>query len=308
MKRLEQAAADLRQRAERLAAKRTAAQAELDRAVSARQSYAIEGDLDDGAAADRAMARLQSDVDVATSTLAGFDSAYTTITAQLAEAERVLLDEQQSVERKAAADALAQDIAAIEAQVGPWLEATRGLAADLEKLAVVRFDAGAVARFLTNAAGESEIALAVCVPDLRGAVDAIAAGRQEIPRQPAPPAPVIALPPPETMRVFILKNVRWIDASGAKQISRRFVDADLTPSAARAALSRGSACKMDDPRRLQLFGRQGTAHARMPTDAECEDLDAPARSTAEPILHSAFERVDRGSPVVGRIPREKAAS
>jgi hypothetical protein len=310
MKKLEQTAADLRVRAERLAAKRTAAQAELDRAIAARQSYAIEGDLEDGAAADRAISKLQSGVDAAASTLAGFDSAITTITAQVAEAERALLDERQSVARTAASEKLAREIAVIEAQVGPWLYSTRSLAANLQKLSIVRFDPGALGNFVLNAANEAELAFAVTIGDLHGAVAAIAEGREPIPAEPVmiEPAPAMPAPPP-TVRLFLMRDVCWTEEDHVR-IGRRYSDCDLPAERARRALKSGAAVPMEDPKRKALRGQIGASQApRIPTASECESLDPPVPSgVVEPTLHSAFEPLDRGKPYIVRAPKEKAAS
>ena len=131
---------DLRQRAERLAAKRTAAQAEFDAAQAARQKFMLQGDLDDESSA----AKLQARVDSAASALQGFSDAVTALSAQVVDAERTLAEEQQRVARKTASEKLAREIAVIETKLAPWLAGGRELAAPLESLGALRFEAGAI--------------------------------------------------------------------------------------------------------------------------------------------------------------------
>jgi hypothetical protein len=300
----------LRLRTARLTAKRATALQELDRATAARQQFAVTGDLD-GAGADAAMAKLQGAVDAASSALVGLDAALAELAKQLADSEAQLAAEQDRVARTAASEKLAMHIASIEPRIAAWLEETRSLGVDLEKFfGTVRFDAIALGGYLLRSVGEVELASAVLVADLCGAVPAILSGAEPIPVEPVMIEPAPAMPAPETVRVFPLQNLAWTDAAGIQQTARRFLaDCDLTPAAARTALSRGAACRLTDPRRRQLAGRQGTAHARALTLDECENLDAPpAQSTAEPVLHSAFEPMDRGKTYIVRAPKEKAAS
>jgi hypothetical protein len=314
VKKLEQSVAEIKARVAKLGGKRDAAQRDLEAARAARQRHAIEGDVDD----DAARSKLQTGVDRAASVLAGLNDAIAALAAQQAEAERGVAAEQLAGERKAASEALSQDVAAIKAQIAPWLDATRRLATDLEKLGTVRFDAGAIARFLTNAAGEAELAFAVCMPDLHGACAAIARGAEKIPRAEAAPAPIRAIaPPPPTERIFALRHISWTDPTSRHlMLGQRYSVCQMPPAAAERALEHGAAIRVDDERCIKLNG----SWPHRPTRAEeCLNLDsdvsAPviadklaAPSVVEPTRHSAFEPLDRGPVMTGRLPRERAAS
>jgi hypothetical protein len=303
MKQFEKAIAELRQRADRLTSKRETAKNEFAAAQTAREEFFLGGDIDDAKISEK----LQSRVDGAAGALAALDAALATLAAQLSEAERALLDERQRLERDAAADALARDVAKIEAQIGPWLDATRNLAADLGKLGTVRFDAGQIGAFIADAAGQAEIALAVCIPDLQGAVEAVAAGREPIPRAEPVPEPVKAVAPPETTRLFFLRAAKF-SATGGMHLIGRYTIGELPPEIAKRALKRNVAVALSDPRCKQLHNTWPTP----PRASDCENLDGddaassastdkPAQSAAEPVRHSAFAPIDRGPAISGRM-------
>ena len=300
MKKLQSTVAELKQRGEHLASKRNTAQAEFDAAQAARQAFMLQGDLDD----ENTGAKLQARVDTAASALQGFADAITTLSAQVAEAERVLADEQQRVERKAASESLALDVATIEAQILPWLSATRGLAGNMEKLAGLRFgfEAGSIGRYLSNAAGEVEIAAAVALPDLHRYVSEIAAGREAIPRAPQPVPVVLQPPPPKTETLFFLRAAKYRDGDGNSRLISKNTDAALPPEVAARALKLGAGVPLSDPRRKK-FGTQSQA---LPDESWCLDLDqnpADATSAAEPVMRSVFTKLDRGPAYLIRAPR-----
>jgi hypothetical protein len=123
-----------------------------------------------------------------------------------------------------------------------------------------------------------------------------------------PPVAVKQLPPPETVRLFFLRDAKYTDTSDKLILIRRFTDADVPPAIAARARHSGIATGVADPRRKKLYGLQGTKGSQPPDPATCESLDPPAPSgVVEPIKHSAFEPLDRGPPIIGRIPRERVA-
>jgi hypothetical protein len=166
----------LRQRAAALAARRDEVRTKLEQAIRARQLHNLEGDLTD----TKTAVKLQQLIDSAQSELIGYDDALAALSTQIAAVEQQIAEEQQAVERKAASEKLDQEVSVIEAKLTPWLASTRELAALLEKQ-TLRFEAGAIGRYLGNAAGEVEVAANVTLIDLHHAVKAIAEGREAIP-------------------------------------------------------------------------------------------------------------------------------
>jgi hypothetical protein len=237
--------------------------------------------------------------------LAGFNEAIEVLASQVAEAERVLGEEQKRIEHAAAGEKLAREIDVIEAKLTPWLAATRELAAAMEALGTLRFEAGAIGRYCANAAGEVEIAATVVVADLRHAVTAIREGREPIPQPPPSAAPVIVTPSkPETKTVFLMRNAKFHDAAGKLQLLRKFRDAELPLAFAVKAIASGAAVELGDPRRKELLN-SASGHAE---EAWCESLD-DGDTNREPIKHSAFTIVDRGPVRSYRLsPREPEAA
>src|SRR6478609_6824034 len=121
MQKIETNIVALAKRGEQLAAKRVAAQNTLDAAIKARQQALLAGDLND----ERALSKVQGAVDGAVSALAGIDDAIAVLAQQKAEADAQLAAERDRIEREAAAEALAAEVAAIEAGLPKWLADTR---------------------------------------------------------------------------------------------------------------------------------------------------------------------------------------
>jgi hypothetical protein len=296
-KKLEQ----LRQRAAALTTKRDEAKSELEAATAARQSFLLDGDLADAKAA----AKLQARVDTGQSTLAGFDAALGALTPQIAEVEQLLADEQQRAERKIASEKIDQEVAVIRNKIAPWLTATRELAALWEKQAVLRFEAGAIGRYLANAAGEAEVAANVTLVDLQGAARAIADGREAIPR---PPPVLIAAPastpPPEVSAYFSLQPGKFVDVQGRLQRVPRYVFCELTDQQAAIALRIGGVCKLDDPRVQQL--RHQMATQQLPEPWHCWDFDTGAEPVRDPQLMARHSSTGSGRTVFEPLPNVRA--
>jgi len=326
MKKIEADVAAARRRVEQLTAKRTAAQAELERAVHARQTYAIEGDID-SADADANMARLQAAVDSATSTTSGLDVAISEVKRQLTGAESELTTARDRAARTAVSEKIEKSLAQFEPRFAAWLEASRTLAYDLEKkFGTVRsHDAIALGAYLLHAGGEAELAEAVLVREIRAASIAIREGTEGLPADAPAPEPVVeVVPPPPMVKVWLLRHVRWTNPeNGAIVIGPRFEDAEMPPPAAERALRCSAATRMDDPRRRQHKGTWG----RQPSAEQCFDLDSadldalpaldavepapPPEEPAEPpnyeqpaVRHSRFEPLNRGPSFVIRAPRQ----
>ena len=277
-----------------LVSQRDAAEVSLAKARTALQVYL----LSDNDGDDRAVAALQTKVDSAASLLASLDTAIKTQGERVADAERQLADEQTKAARKMASEALALDVNSIESQLKPWLAATRQLAIALEKYGPFRFECGSISSFLGNAANEVEIAMGVSLPDLRGGVVAVAEGREKPPTPPAEVVKFVAPAPPPTETLFFLRHAKYTDASGAVKCLGKMREHALPPPLAKKALSSGAAIPLTDPRVRTLKGNWGMI---VPGPDQCEALDGTPSGNAAPVIHSAFEPLGRGPPIIGAM-------
>jgi hypothetical protein len=303
MQKLETVLATLRERSGRLASKQDTARDTLAAAMSARELWMIEGDLDD---AKRA-ANLQSAVEAAQNVLAGINGAMVTLAKQIDDAAVELASEKAGIARQAAADVLAQELAAVEKQLQPWLTATRELAAGFDRLGNARLEARSISNYLSNAAGEIEIAATLTMQDLNRVVKAIADGAEPIPSKPAVPTPAATLPAPAaTKRVFATKNLKWTNGGDGVHVAPAWFDVDLPPAAADRALNLGAAVPMEHPTRKKMHGQRPISH---PSPANCLPLtdDAEVADGQDSGVHelpshrSAFTPLDRGATVTGTL-------
>jgi hypothetical protein len=125
-------------------------------------------------------------------------------------------------------------------------------------------------------------------------------GPAMLPKPEAAVMPAAGQPKPAA-RLFALKGVTWIDTDGRQRRIGKWNDVDLPEKAAAFALKKGFCVELTDPRRKELHGLSpGHPDSHWCTDLDNEtDADADAADPAtrpEPILHSAFEVVDRGKP------------
>jgi hypothetical protein len=295
MEKQETVVAALRKRAALLADKRISAQAALDDAMAARQALLLDGDLDDL----KTSTRLQTAVDTAQSTLLGIIDAISALQNQIDSAEQQLNAERDRVKREVAAEQIAANVTAVEKLIGPWLAQSREIAAAFAKLDHV-FEAGQIGSFITNAAGEVEIAAAVTLAELRNLPKAVADGSAPIPHRPEPVAPVAEVPAAPTQIVFALRSVKWRDENGVQQLGAKFSDVYLPPQTAARALRTGACVRVDDPLRRKNKGWS----SEIPRADLAFDLDAePDHISVAPEHHSAFEPYNRGAPFVLKVAR-----
>ena len=208
---LENTIATLAKRGEQLAAKRVAAQNTLDAAIKARQQALLAGDLND----ERALSKVQGAVDGAVSALAGIDDAIAVLTQQKAEADAQLAAERDRVERDAAAEALAGQVAAIEAALPKWLAETRAFNDALTAVTRLRhFESTEIAQFIQSAAAQVEVACNLSLGELKALPNLIRNGQAPVPREEPAPAPLVMKPAPETRTLFALRSLKWTDAEG----------------------------------------------------------------------------------------------
>ena len=278
----------LRQRIATLKTKRAAAKTALDAAVSARQAFVTTGDLDDGAATDRALAKLQGVVDSASSLLAGLDAAIAAVSAQLSEAESALTAERESAARAAAADKIARNLAALEPEIEKYLAAGRKLAADLGKFGTAVFDASALSDYVGRATGEIELAAAVVAREIGAAIDRIRDGTARIPRMSNSPSRLSRCCRRCKPKLFLCsRHARYCDpATGALVRLHRYQDAVISPRLAEIALRSGAATQLSDPVRKLNAGRWPP----MNSASAAFDLDASTSADAEPRRASKRSR------------------
>jgi hypothetical protein len=114
--------------------------------------------------------------------------------------------------------------------------------------------------------------------------------------RPAAPAPVLTVvgPPPEpTMNVFLVRHVKFINATGGTTTAGKYKRADLPKKLAELALSSGVALAISDKRMHDLAQ---LASPLQPDETSCEWIgppgkEAPVRSARPggPVVHSQFE-------------------
>ena len=151
MQKLETTLAQLQLRAAALSDKRTAAQAALAEAITARDRHLVEGDIADEATSDK----LQAKVDHYNSTVTGYEAALGTLQKQIADTEQQIAAERSAAERKAASEKLARDLDAIEKALPIYLNAARQLADAVERVAHFHYEANELGGVARNWAAQS---------------------------------------------------------------------------------------------------------------------------------------------------------
>jgi hypothetical protein len=319
MQKLEAELSALMSRAALLTVKRAAAQGTFDSAVAARDRHMLQGNLDD----EKIGNKLQAAVDSAASALAGFDNVIAAQATSIAEAEEKLAVERVAVARKAASEDLTAKTDTIERQIGPWLEATRALAASTASVGDdVNFEVGQVGAYLRNAAGEVEMAMAMAmaIPALRASVAAIVAGRLPIPRDPEIITPTPAAVATQSVKIFTIRPVTFIDpATNAVKTWPAFHLLDLPAELATHALALKAAVPIDHETAKRSLAKGGGNVFEWPDPARCVSLDSDSsdqsQSPHEPVVHSAFEqhlpagfqKLDRGRPFIVKTPAGNAS-
>ncbi|RXG86146.1 hypothetical protein [Bradyrhizobium zhanjiangense] len=286
----------LAKRGEQLAAKRAAAQDTLDRAITGRQQTLLSGDLGD----QRALDKLQANVDAAASALAGIDDALVILAHQKTEAERQLGAERERIERASAADKLHKQVVAIEAALPGYLAQSKALADALSDVSHFHFESGQMAGFLQNTGSQIEIAANFTLAELKAMPDAIRQGRQPIPREVATAPVPLPEPASPTMTAFMLRSARYCDPDGRRRFAGQWEDATMPVATAQRALGKGIAAPLTDPRRAQLRGARGGDFD--PKAPDVVDLDAVAEPPTAPkiepdtVLREAnFTVIDRSA-------------
>ncbi|SHH32290.1 hypothetical protein [Bradyrhizobium erythrophlei] len=127
------------------------------------------------------------------------------------------------------------------------------------------------------------------------------------PRMPVVPEPYIQPSAPGrelTAMLFALRPIKWRDEFGKQRMGGKFQDVEVPQRLAARALQSGAVVSLDNPLRRQ-HGSQGgpVPHASSAFDLDAEASPEPEHVAEPPIVHSEFERVDRGPPFVLKLAR-----
>lgn len=285
MEKIEAELASLRARAETLNSRHAAADAEFLDAKSKLQRHHLEADLN---ADDKARAKLETAVAACAVTRDGYTDALSQVQTKIADIEQELAAERAVVARKAASEALAGDLDAVERALPDYLATGKRFADALEKLHF-HHESGAMARFVGNTASQVEVAAGFALIELRGMVDAIGDGVVPIPAA----KPVASVPVPEpalpTMTVFMMKSAKYRDHDGRSRFAGQFEDVLMPVATAQRALRLGVAVPVTDPKRARLRGSRGGDFD--PRARDVVDLDAVEEHKAlphiDPVLRAA---------------------
>jgi hypothetical protein len=297
---LERSLADLRTRESALSLQRGNAVTLLNEAIEARSQNLLVGDLNDTALATK----LQSRCDSCASQLKGIDDALSILADQINTAERALLVEVEKVERQAASEKLAQQVAAVQESLPKFLDGARQLHGALTALSVPSFETEELARFVLNvAASQTEIACTFAIDELLRTVGAIKQGVAPIPK-PKVDATVVELPKPdpvmtpaeEVETVFVTRSVRYRAADGRQVTVQGWEDHDLPRRLHARASQRNVIAPLTDERRRSHRGLLGGHRIDNPIDLDVERL--PPSSD----LPEGFEKLDRGPARTLKVP------
>jgi chromosome segregation ATPase len=155
---------------------RSEAQVTLDAALADRQCHLIGGNVDDQSTAET----LQARAGTAKSALVGLDDAIAALAIQIANAEAAQAAEQRRIKAEANSKDLAAVLTNVEKLLPAWIATAREMSDLLGSLNNFHYQVGGVANYLGGVADETEAGLRVVLDDLRGAVDAVARGEQQI--------------------------------------------------------------------------------------------------------------------------------
>jgi hypothetical protein len=290
----EKTATDTRASRDATAARLAVARGAVIECTTALHQLAIQG-ADDAALAGGEAKLLDAERRVSTlaPALAEIEARLATLEVRRAE----MLDGKTRAATNAATLALANEL--IEA--GRAYDASTALLNEVcTRALAITMEANGLVVFTASSRIEVKVATEVVAEELRQHGRAVLNGlaKAEMPK-PAPPAvKVVPVAPEPLTRVFATRAVRWRDADGAERCSGKFLDIDVTAAQAQRALASGAALPMSDPARKANLG-SWPGHVSINA---CFDLDKnQAGPQHDPIVHSAFQPVDRGKPFTLKI-------
>lgn len=155
------------------------------------------------------------------------------------------------------------------------------MAALTERAAALTPDASGLHSFCSRALIEIPESAELLSQVLRGIATATRSGSAPAPLpQSVPQAqPTCHVPPPAMTRVFAVKPIKWLDATGALRLQPPHFDIDLEPALAARAIEIGAAIEITDPRRRQLHG---SGRIYLPNAEHCVSLTPGDDSEPEP--------------------------
>jgi hypothetical protein len=170
-----------------------------------------------------------------------------------------------------------------------------------QRALAVTMEANGLCVFTASSRIEVKVATEVVAEELRQHGRAVLnrLAPAALPKVPEPPAKVAPKVPEPLTRVFTTKPIKWLDADGKQRACGKFVDADLPAATAKRALASGAALELSNPARKANLG---TWPGNFSLGA-CYDLDGAGGAVAQhdPIVHSAFQPIDRGKPFTLKI-------
>jgi hypothetical protein len=282
---------------DRLIARLAEAEAAVIALRTAAEQLAIDGATEE--ALDTAEAKTRAKVD-RTATLRAALATSETLVSNLERERNALSDRKQRDETAAAAELLAREI----------ITATKAL----DDAAATLMDCTARAiPVVYEASGLHNLAKICHTEGLTAAghvakllrVHAAAVLRSEAPAtMKMPDAPFVEPIAVEAavVQLFCMRPVKWRDANGKQVVAQKFTDAELTPQAAKRALSENACVRMNDSLRRQHHGTTpGHADPRLALDLDADPASIPQTA---PIQHSAFEPAVVGPARILKIARE----
>jgi hypothetical protein len=269
MQKLETELASALARVEMLDKRHTAATTALLEAKAKLQRHLKEADLD---ADEKTTAKLKAALAACMQDCDAYADAVSDLRELIANTEQKIAAEHTVAQRKAASEELAGKLDVVEDAMPDYLEACRRFTAALEAIHH-HYEAGAIARFVSNGMSQVEVAAAFAMQELRGMVGAIRDGAAPIPASKPSDEPVAVVePPPPTQTIWMLRSATFRDHAGVVQYAKQFEDCEMPVEAARRALRRKAAVLVTDPRRRDLKGARGGFHVD-PNAADLIDLD-----------------------------------
>src|SRR5437867_4360885 len=136
MEKMQKLLAERRSRVVALSTQRAAAAVDLAKATAAHQSHLFDGDIAD----EKLGAKLHGEVVACALRVSGLDAPLAELQAHIAELEKNVADEHAAIERSAAADKLAQQVAAIDAALPRFMSASGALTDALSALSHWHFE------------------------------------------------------------------------------------------------------------------------------------------------------------------------
>jgi predicted transcriptional regulator len=282
----------------------TAEAAAISYCNKARESAANGGD---DAAISKLEAQMRSSQDRAL-TLAG---AIGDVDKTIDELERTIdriIDKRCRSETSIAVDAMADRIA--KAQV-----AHEAAALELELAAkeggLLIPEARAVYEFTRSLREQLKPANEMIVGALKGHARGVLDGHYpaSLPRPAPPPVKLAVVPSEPMMTLYVTKNIRYLDASGATVCCGQNRRHDLPAHIGKLALDAGAAITLsEDKKRIQAF--ECSNGMLVPLPENCMWIGKPGKPDAPRLMrpggapiHSQFEPMDRGKPYVATFSR-----